>query len=276
MGVVKSIDEIVRERMSQCTAAGAQQFIGSIRPIYGSTQSGNPIHTGTCILLQIENGNYLLTAAHVIDENEHSSLYVGGESKVILIEEEFLCTKKPEGGRDNDHYDFAWLQLGDQFIGQMGNVCFAEEKQLSSYNGQTEGRLYLALGYPNTKNKQIDTQGKSVTPHYMKYASTVKPNETLCKKLGVSGKDHLFLNYNPKYSKDELGKIVNSIAPRGISGGALIDMGNIARPDSYVPNASWKGQIAGMLIENHRDYKAMLAVKIGVIVEQIKRNRALG
>jgi hypothetical protein len=275
MGIVKSIGEIVRERMTECTDAGAQQFIGSIRPIYGSTENGNPIHIGTCILLQIENLKYLLTAAHVIDENEHSSLYVGGESEVILIEGDFLCTKKPEGGRDNDHYDFAWLQLSDQFIGKMGNVCFAEEKQFSNYNGQTEGRLYLALGYPNTKNRQINTQEKSVKPHYMKYASTVKPNDVLCKKLGVSGKDHLFLNYNPKHSKDEAGKIVNSIVPRGISGGALIDMGNIAKLDSYIPGASCKGQIAGMLIENHRDCKAMSAVKVGVIVEQIKMNNVL-
>lgn len=275
MGIVKSMGEFVRERMNECTNAGAQQFISSIRPIYGSSENGNPIHIGTCLLMEIENHKYLLTAAHVIDENEYSSLYVGGKSEVILIEGDFHCTMRPEDGRDNDHYDFAWLQLSDQLIEKIGNACFAQETQLSYYNGQPEGRLYLALGYPNTKNKKINTPKKSIKPYYMKHASTVNQNEVLRRKLGVSGKDHLFLEYNSKHSKDEEGKIVNSIVPRGISGGALIDMGNIANPDSYIPNAPCSGQIAGMLIENHKDCKAMSAVKIGVIVEQIKKNNVL-
>jgi len=265
MGIVKTVSEVVRERMNECTDAGAQQFIGSIKPIYGSSHNGNPIHIGTCILLQIEKRKFLLTAAHVTDKNEYTSLYIGGGTELILI----------EGDRKKDHYDFAWLKLNEAFINKIWDVNFADETQLLFNNDDTEGKLYLALGFPNSKNKKINTQETSLTPKYMKYSSTVKQNDALCQKLRISGADHLFLDYDSKYSKDDNGQIVNSYAPRGISGGALVDMGKTSDPKSYIPQTPCTGKIAGMLVENHKDFKAMSAVKINVIVEQIKTKEAL-
>jgi len=275
MGIVKTVSEVVRERMNECTDAGAQQFIGSIKPIYGSSHNGIPIHIGTCILLQIDNNKYLLTAAHVTDENEYSSLYIGGESELILIEGNFFRTEKPEGDRKKDHYDFAWLKINDEFIKKIGDVSFVEETQLISDNGSTEGKLYLALGYPNSQNKKINTHKASLTPKYIKYSSTIKPNDALCQKLGVSGEEHLFLGYDSTYSKDNNGHKVNSFAPKGISGGALVDMGKISDPKSYIPQTPCNGKIAGMLVENHKEFKAMSAVKINVVLDQIKGKDAL-
>jgi hypothetical protein len=146
MGIVKTANEVVRERINECTDAGAQQFIRSIKPIYGSSTSGFPIHVGTCLLLQIEMRKYILTAAHVIDWNEYSSLYVGGETELILIEGDFYRTQKPDGDRKKDHFDFAWLKLNEKFVAKMGYVNFVDETQLFFNNVATEGNLYLALG----------------------------------------------------------------------------------------------------------------------------------
>lgn len=271
MGIVKPIKQIVREKVNECTDAGAEQFILSIRPIYGSSAQGSPIHIGTCILLNVRQENYLLTAAHVIDENKYSSLYVGGETELELIEGDFLTTRKPEGGRSNDRYDFAWTKLPKEFLAKLGKVEFIYEKDLAVNRANTNGRLYLALGYPNSKNKKVDNRKKSVTPKYLKYSSIVKPNTALCQKLGISGNEHLFLDFDSKHSKNSDGLIVNSIEPRGISGGVLIDMGSISKPGQLVAGNPCKGKLAGMLIENHKDHKAMLAVKIGVVINHMKK-----
>jgi hypothetical protein len=275
MSIVKPINEIVRERMNECADAGAQQFIKSIRAIYCSTEQGTPDHIGTCILVQVKQTKYLLTAAHVIDNNEYSSLYIGGETGLVLIEGNFVCTEKTDSGRENDYYDFAWLALSEELINRIGDVDFVSDDRFSSYSGATEGRLYLALGYPNSKNKKVNHQNRSVKPHYLKYSSTVKPNSALCQKLGISGEQHYFLDYNSKHSKNSEGLIVNSVGPRGISGGALIDMGNISKPEQYILGMPCSGRLAGMLIENHKEHKAMLAVKLDFIIEKIEKHDAL-
>jgi hypothetical protein len=258
--------------MNACADDGAVQCISAIRPIYGSTDLGRPEHIGTCIFLDIDKNKYLLTAAHVIDENQHTSLYVGGDKKLVLIEGDFTSTEKPGDDRNKDHYDFAYLLLKDGLLKKLGNIDFFNETAISENREDTTGRLYLALGYPVSKNKKSDPSAKMVQPHYLKYSSTIKTNTVLCQKLGISGKDHLFLGHDSKYSRDSEGTIVNTIAPKGISGGALVDMGNIARPEQLKDNIACKGRLAGLLIENHKEHKSTVAVKISLIIEAIKRD----
>ena len=136
----------------------------------------------------------------------------------------------------------------------------------------TDGKIYLAIGYPNSKNKnkEINRTNTSVTPHLFSYSSTIKQNSDLCQKLKISGNEHLFLNYNSKYSKDTNGLKINSISPKGISGRALIDMGNITQIEQYETNVLCNGKLTGLLIENHQEYCVMCAVKISVITQAIQ------
>ena len=101
------------------------------------------------------------------------------------------------------------------------------------------------------------------------YADTIKNDESLCKKLKISGKDHLFLNYNFKHSKNDNGGLINSVNPQGLSGGSLVDMGTFG--DWIGPTNKPAGKLAGMLIEMHKPHKAIIAVKINKIVNFIKQ-----
>jgi hypothetical protein len=63
-------------------------------------------------------------------------------------------------------------------------------------------------------------------------------------KLKVSGKDHLFIGFDHKRSRTADGRVVNSISPRGISGGAVFDAGNLADPDNLPPDAHMRRRLA--------------------------------
>jgi hypothetical protein len=56
------------------------------------------------------------------------------------------------------------------------------------------------------------------------------PSTTICY-------DHIFIGFDAKHSKDCDGNLVNSIAPRGISGGALVDVGNLGDPSNLPKDA---------------------------------------
>jgi len=265
---IKKVTKIIND----ATDVGASQFKASIREVYGQSEKQQLDHIGSCVFLSINSKKYLLTAAHITDRFEDTPLYIhGAANKLVRIQGEFLSVKKPESGRDADHYDFAWAHLSNQLIELCGENDFIPEEKFTEGTESPKDRIYLALGYPCSKNKP-NTHERTITPRYFPYAGVVKSDESLCKELGVLGIDHLFLEYDFKHSKNENADLINSINPRGLSGGALVDMGTFS--DWYKSTDKLTGKLAGMLIEMHKAHNVIVAVKISKIVNLIKQEQA--
>lgn len=263
--------EILREEMDKNIEIAKRKFIKSILPIYGSSIKGNPIHIGTCLLIKIGEAKILLTAAHIIDELKTTELYIGACPDLFPIVGQFKVTPKVEGTREKDHFDFAYLALEGEMAITLCHFPFIDESNISNYKGDTYGRHYVAFGYPTSKNKKINLKSNTVQPKFMKYSSIVKKNELLCNELRISGDDHLFLDYNSKHSMNSDGDKINSISPIGISGGALIDMGNNKQIlEGKTANAC---ELVAMLIENHKKYNLMSSVKLDFIINVIKKTK---
>lgn len=171
-----------------------------------------------------------------------------------------------------DRYDFAVRKISPHTISALGSVKYITEHEISPATSGSDGHVYLALGYPNTRNKRIDSSGKSVRAELWMYSSTAKTNDSLARKLGMTGADHLFIGFDKKHSKDSSGRIINSIKPKGASGGALFDLGYLAHPDNLTKTPECKGLLAGMLIEYHPDHGSIVATRIGAILNKIYAN----
>ena len=240
--------------------------------IYPSAQTKEGDQIGSCTLVSIRDAKYFLTAAHVIDEREHFPLYVGGSDLIELELERgsFWSTKKPANDRQKDHYDFAVWKMPDDFTARLGNVAYIPSTQLVAEDRMiTAHHNYVALGYPNSRNKKLDYPNKGVLPVAWKYSSMAKPNAELAGTLGISGQDHLFLDFDRQHSKDADGHVVNSVRVRGAGGGALIDMGVIARADNLERGTKCDSRLAGILIEQPPSHKAIVALKIALVFRRI-------
>ncbi|MBJ6750976.1 trypsin-like peptidase domain-containing protein [Geomonas anaerohicana] len=273
MNLVKSYKEIVHEQIKNGAANAGKKYKNAIRPIYGSEENGKPVHIGTCVLVEIGGKRYLITAAHVVDESRLTSLYIGGTvgSKLLLIEGEFMCTTKPKGDRDLDHYDFAWLELSQQQLKQLEGVSFVAEVDIASQRTDSEKRAYVVMGYPNTKNKEVDFTNMSITPRFARYTATGKKKPKMYNKLKISGESHIVVEHK-KRSVDSDGNITASIHPRGMSGGAFIDLGGLVSLEELAKQDVNPGLLAGIFIEKHREFNAMLSVRIEIIIDTIKAN----
>ena len=64
-------------------------------------------------------------------------------------------------------------------------------------------------------------------------------------------------------------KRVNAFGPRGLSGGALLDLGDLTSPAIYAPDSQHTATLSGMLIEHWDEHYVMVAVKICVIVTPV-------
>lgn len=270
MSIIKTYSEILYEKMDNNIEIAKRNFIKSVLPIYGSSVNGNPIHIGTSILIQINANKIFITAAHIIDKLKLTQLYVGVNFKLVPIEGNFKVSPKVKDSREKDHFDFAYIVLKDDLHSSFKGIPAIDENMISKYDGNTKGHHYVAFGYPNSKNKKIDFVNNTVQPKIMKYSSVVKKSKPLCDHLGISGNNHLFLDFDSKYSKNSKGQKIPSIEPKGISGGALIDMGNINKR-ILNNDLEYSCELVAMLIENHKNYKLFSAVKINLIINTINK-----
>ena len=91
--------------------------------------------------------------------------------------------------------------------------------------------------------------------------------------MRVSGAEHLFLKFQKRaFSANRTSE--NTFGPRGLSGGPLFDLGDFTGPAIYAQQKKRSARLSGMIIEHHNDHDALVAVRIGPIVEGIRRSLA--
>lgn len=67
------------------------------------------------------------------------------------------------------------------------------------------------------------------------------------------------------------GACENTFGPRGLSGGALLDSGDFTSAESYARDPAGSALLAGMVIEYHREYHALVSVRIDTVINGIRR-----
>ena len=95
------------------------------------------------------------------------------------------------------------------------------------------------------------------------------------KEIGVTQDNHLLLNYDFKFSSDDKGNKTNSVNPTGMSGGALIELGNFSNPQIFKPGQPCSCRVVGMVIEGYKEKKVVLVVKLDFIVKQILKEMSV-
>lgn len=261
---IKTVQEIVRERMNEAASAAKAHFRDAVRPIYGATDQGEPSHIGSALLLDLPEGQYLLTAAHVIDWNRETTLYIGAD-RFAQLEFDALATTSPEGDRRKDHADFAIAPLNADLVASLQHAKFVTEAEISKSAASSDGRIYTCLGYPNSKNKINRNNGMRVVPSLLPYTSVGRPASHL--PASANDDHHILVDYNAKYSRDEYGNKVGTIAQKGCSGGAIIDVGRIS-PDTL--SADFDPKLAAVFIEAHAQQKVIVGTRLAVILATLR------
>lgn len=157
--------DTITRRATELSEKAVAKYRQAILPIYGSTENGVPDHIGTCIALEVNSQKVLLTAAHVIDQNENTSLYVGVGS-LMPLEMEFFSSAKQSDDRSDDYYDFAVGQLPNDTIAALDGVSFISASDLDIEDSEPDGTVFTLVGYPNSKNKKVDRIKKKPLVHF--------------------------------------------------------------------------------------------------------------
>ena len=246
---IETIDQSVFRHISECTEESAKHFQKSVRPIYASTDGNNPIPIGSCVLLLVDGQRYVVTAAHIIDWISDAALYVAGlvGQRLVQILGDVSSTRPPTGGRRKDRWDFAFWPISAEIASALGAVRFLDANEVSQNRATPNNRVYMAIGYPENKNKRkVDKPKRQIKTVLRKYSSNVLELPNLARELDISGDEHFFLRFE-KRSQDSNGKRVTTFNPVGMSGGAFVDLGNFATVSKYLPESDRNGRLSGIV-----------------------------
>lgn len=100
------------------------------------------------------------------------------------------------------------------------------------------------------------------------YSAHVEEMPELAAKLGITGAEHLFLQWEPLSFAGSTR--MNTFGARGFSGGALLDLGEFTSDKSYERDPKRNARLSGMIVEYYEQYGALVSVKIGTIIDSIR------
>jgi hypothetical protein len=274
--MIESWEDLAKVLLRKRSSEAQRDFRSSVRPMYRNSDANpRPEHIGSCILLNVDGLPILSTAAHILDNlTEGYSLYVGGPGGThpVLIRGGVLgATPKPNGSRRRDHFDCGFWSIPGEVVPELGAVEFLDASRLSDNSADVDRRYYMAMGYRLAANKStIDHRAKTIGNRLSRYSGSVVQIPNLAEKLGVSGAEHMFLTF-PKYAQDEDDRRVTAFGPVGFSGGPLLDLGDFTVVEAYAPGSSYRATLSGMMIEQYPQFQAMVGVKIGFMVDEIRQ-----
>jgi hypothetical protein len=262
---IQTLQEITRQHLTEASQAALAKFRDAVRPIYGVTDKGDPDHIGSAVLLHLAEGYFLLTAAHVLDANAYTKLYLGADD-FQLLQGEVMKTKAPDEDRNKDFADFSIMRLDADLVAKLSRAKFITQEEINYSVASTEGRTYTILGYPNSKNKPNRHKGTKVKPVIGRYTGQGRAASQLPNI--ATEDDHILVDHDEKYSKDEAGVKVHSIVLKGFSGGAIIDLGRFSvEALSSTPSP----KLAALVIEAHSKEKVILGIKITTVLSSIRK-----
>jgi hypothetical protein len=248
----------------------ADDFAESVRPIYGSSLDTRrlPEHIGSCILLDIDGTKVVSTAAHIAAQiRQGVTLFVTTpvRPQLVPITGSVKASTAP-------HSDCAFWRVPDDVVEELGAASsFLGALRLSHNRAPLEHRYYTAFGYAVSRNSdQVNHAQRSIAFAPSMHTSNAVSEPNLAKKLGVSGDEHIFVRFERR-AEDADGATVNTFHPRGLSGGALFDLGDFTSPAIYAAREAHRALLGGMIIEYHKSHRALVAVKIGPIVDGIRK-----
>lgn len=245
-------------------------ILSAVLPIIGASEKLRPVAVGTGFLLQVADSWLLVSAAHVADEIQLSTLYIPGEPGKNLIElpSSATCTKAPSGDRKKDKIDLAFWELTQTIREQLDrSSMFLPSLLLQPHVEGKPPQHFSFVGFPHkaTKEKYGTRKLQSRPEQY----TGVCVDEARYQEVGASSAQNIAIDFDPKQAISE-GKQVTPKDRRGMSGGPVFAM-----TDGGTLNGLPKIRIVGVAIECHRSEKLLLATKVDLLLQMLAVNFGL-
>jgi hypothetical protein len=125
----------------------------AICPIFRQTNSA-PEQTGSGVLLQVGDGHFLLTAAHVTEQRSANVLLIPSKRGFVNLFGLFLESPlPPSGSRKDDNRDVAVVRLSQDLVDRIHDrLLFLDHDDCDLADITKPNDVYTVIGYPWKKS----------------------------------------------------------------------------------------------------------------------------
>lgn len=204
------------------------QVVRTIIPIQQQVDERRFKQCGSSVLLAIEGRHVLISAAHVVLDDE---LWLFSEPRNIVLEEiEFSSTSPTFNSANEDSTNIAFAELPKGAAEMLHNFGFEslEMKDTAYVSRPSNGRAAFS-GFPYSKsNLDARLQRMKLQPGFIE--GTLLTHDELA-AAGLEPDSHLAIPYRRKRQFDVRRKLqMTGVHPRGMSGGPVWRFGNDDKP----------------------------------------------
>jgi len=198
--------------------------------------------------------SFLVTAAHVLDENEQTTLYVGGADELIELS---------GPSKRHDTFDFGFLDISDTPPDQWSRYRFVSTPDVDVDDIPSDHTLYAFLGYPETKNKPLPGRKfRLSTTAFTLVGSTLERYAS----LQLNPPTHFVGEFDRKRQIDSEGRLATGPNPHGISGGGMWRLGHV----DELASGTNSEKLIGVGLEYRKSERILVGVSVSLVVAALR------
>jgi hypothetical protein len=269
MAAIMTLDEVVQDHFRRCAVEARRLYRDAVRPVFRRTPDGRPEIFGSSVLLEIDGVRCVATAAHVLDGHEEASIHIGGREEFLPLNLTFTATTKPGGKRKADSIDVAVARLSESDVEQLGDVPFIQAGDQMIDIPAGPGRFFLTCGYRVSQNKP--PRPNSPMPPLRIWTYNGRGADVPGAGARLSGGHYNFAVDYPKWAKRPNGETIKTTSPKGVSGGAMFLLGDLADPTQLGSLRPHHPRLAGIAIECLDQEKVLIGAKLQAVRDALTR-----
>jgi len=235
-------------------------------PLYGTAERSKRYVVGSGVLVRIEENAFLITAAHVLDEQQRvrTNIEVPGRNALLPLGGQALKTPLPSSGRrEEDLIDIGILPLQRDAVDELlAHFNFLDVQQLDPSDVPGTQTLYTFVGYASSQHEGPRWGVLTIEP--VRYTSGPLPPDRYPK--GFQLETHASIDFDAKRMVARTERVQTPPDPHGVSGGGVFRVGTW---DEIIAGTNSE-QLVGIAIEMRKQEGCLLGTRIAIPLEMIR------
>lgn len=238
----------------------------SVCPIF-KEERGRISQLGSGVFIRIGSEVFLLTAAHVTDEQDSGVLRIPGIDTMIHPSGYHSSMRIPESGeRADDRYDIAYFRLMPEIVADLHpETIIFDAADCDTRDTTADGDTYTMIGYPARKSS---VKGITASSELFDLTGAGR-GEKHYAELGLTIQHHILISHRKKKCVDfGTERRVTPPNPEGMSGGGVFAWAK----DLLDPEHLDTPKLCGIIIEHYPGKSLYVATRLDCFINCILMN----
>lgn len=252
-GEIKDLVNDAEQRARNVLRTTEEQVARAVCPLYDLDDRKRPL-VGSALLLRTRSRVFLITAAHVLNHNRQTNLYLAGGNDFVQL--------KGESYR-SEIYDFAFIPLSETIANELVRVKSLTEEDLDVDEIPDHHTLYAFVGYPVTKNRPLNGLRLQLSSSVF----VVMPAEAQAyNDVEASPLTHFVGTFDRRRLVEPNVKgTVTGPDPHGLSGGGVWRMGRV----NQLVSGATSEKLIGVGVRYCKPKKLLIGIRISLVISAL-------